>query len=365
MKVQRIKLPSNGQITWILLGDDYLPINPVNNYLRYLEALERSSNTVQNYAHHLKLFWQYIHHKCLDWKEVGESDLADFILWLRSPDPRVISIEPQSAKRTERTINTILSVIFSFYEFHQRNGTVKAIDAYRYINSPNRKYKPLLYEMTKNKAVKTKLLKLKEPKTFPGTLTTEQVQQLVDSCDNLRNKFLIKLLFETGIRIGEALGLRHEDIDSVAGKNEIHIIPRQDNINDAKVKSKTERIVQVSGNLMRLYSRYIIDEYPDVDSDYVFVNIWKGEAGQPMNYSTVRGLFKSLKNRTNIDVHAHLLRHSHATELIRSGMDMPYVQKRLGHSSIQTTVNTYVHLADDDMKEAYKAYLETKEGKNQ
>jgi integrase len=168
---------------------------------------------------------------------------------------------------------------------------------------------------------------------------------------------LVKLLFETGIRIGEALGLRHEDIDSVAGKNEIHVVPRNDNVNDAKVKTKTERIVQVSGDLMRLYGRYIIDEYPDIDSDYVFVNIWKGEIGSPMRYSTVRGLFRSLKKKTSIDAYSHLLRHTHATDLIRSGMDMAYVQKRLGHSSIQTTVNTYVHLTNDDMKEAYEKYL--------
>ncbi|NJK57564.1 MAG: tyrosine-type recombinase/integrase, partial [Pleurocapsa sp. SU_5_0] len=50
-----------------------------------------------------------------------------------------------------------------------------------------------------------------------------------------------------------------------------------------------------------------------------------------------------------------------ATDLIRSGMDMAYVQKRLGHASIQTTVNTYVHLTDRDMREAYQTYLEGKD----
>ena len=154
--------------------------------------------------------------------------------------------------------------------------------------------------------------------------------------------------------------MRHSDINSVGGKNEIHIVPRDDNVNDAENKPNAERIVQASGDLMRLYGRYIVDEYPDIDSDYVFVNIWKGEIGFPMRYSTVRGLFKSLKKKTGIDAYAHLLRHTHATQLIRSGMDMSYVQKRLGHSDIQTTINTYVHLTDDDMKQAYQKYLEKK-----
>lgn len=360
MKAQRIKLPSSGRTTWILIGDDYLPINPVNDYLRYFDSLEKSPNTIESYAYHLKLFWEFLSQKHLDWKEVGELQLADFILWLRSPDPKVASIKPQEAKRTERTINTILSAVYSFYQFHQRNRTVKNIELYQEVKILNPKYKPLLYEMTKSKAVKSKLLKLKEPKIFPGTLIYEEVQKLVDTCNSLRDKFLIKLLFETGIRIGEALGLRHEDVDSVGGKNEIRIVFRDDNVNDAKGKSKSERIVQVSGDLMRLYGRYIIDEYPDVDSDYVFVNIWKGEIGHPMKYSTVRGLFKSLKKKTGIEVYAHLLRHTHATDLIRSGMDMAYVQKRLGHTSIQTTVNTYVHITDDDMKREMNKYFQEK-----
>ena len=116
--------------------------------------------------------------------------------------------------------------------------------------------------------------------------------------------------------------------------------------------------------MIKLYGRYVIDEYPeDVDSDYVFVNIWAGIVGCPMNYSTVVGLFKGLRKKTGIDVNPHLLRHTHATELIRQGMDMAYVQKRLGHSSIQTTIDTYVHLTDKDMKEAYEIYLQNQEVK--
>jgi len=54
------------------------------------------------------------------------------------------------------------------------------------------------------------------------------------------------------------------------------------------------------------------------------------------------------------------MRHSHATELIRAGWDMAHVQKRLGHANIQTTINTYVHLTDDDLQQEY-AYLQRRE----
>lgn len=360
MKVQKIKLPTTGETTWILIGDDFLPVGPVNEYLRYLEALEKSFNTIQNYAYHLKLFWEFLSQKCIEWSEIEELQLADFILWLRSPDPRVVSIELKEAKRTERTINTILTAVYSFYQYHQRQGIAKNLDLYKEVKLINPKYKPLLYEMSKQKTTQSKLLKLKEPKKFPGTLTTEEVQLLVDNCNNLRNKFLVKLMFETGLRVGECLGLRLSDLHTIGGENEVHVIYREDNVNNARGKSKADRVVQVSGDLMRLYSRYIVEEYPEVDSDYVFVNCYRGEIGSPMQYSTVRALFDSLKKKTGIDVHAHLLRHTHGTNLIRSGLGMAYVQKRLGHSDIQTTMNTYVHLTDEDMKQAYQAYLEKK-----
>lgn len=89
----------------------------------------------------------------------------------------------------------------------------------------------------------------------------------------------------------------------------------------------------------------------------------QGKIGNPLTYKTVDSLFRRLSKKTGIKVNPHLLRHSHATELIRSGMEMSYVQKRLGHSDIQTTVNTYVHLTDEDLKKAYKEYLHQKEDK--
>ena len=56
-----------------------------------------------------------------------------------------------------------------------------------------------------------------------------------------------------------------------------------------------------------------------------------------------------------------VLHNTHATELIRAGWDMSYVQKRLGHTDIQTTINTYVHLLDNDLQEAYKKYLQSQD----
>ena len=180
-----------------------------------------------------------------------------------------------------------------------------------------------------------------------GCLTSDDIITLVRASNNRRDKLIIKILYETGIRKGELLGLRHEDMGD-CGKNEIAIVKRE-NINGARVKGE-ERVVNVSKQLMIVYNNYLIEEYPQVNSDYIFVNIWKGEVGRPLNYKALNQLFEQLKKKTGIHVYPHLFRHTHATELLKAGMDIYRVSKRLGHSSISTTLNIYGHLTEQDLK---------------
>lgn len=364
MELQKGQL-DNGRTAWLVLDDDYLPVEPISKYLRYLDSLNRSPNTIVGYARNLKLYWEFLRDNALDWQSVNLEQLSEFIHWLRNPQPNAIPIHPQSAKRSEKTINHALTTVTSFYEFHERVGGIEGIDLYKEQRLRNTRYKPFLHHISKSKLTKTRLLKVKEPKTFPGCLTADEVKKLVDSCKHIRDKFMICLLYETGMRIGEALGLRHEDI--VTGEqNGIRIVPREDNYNDARVKDSEERFIHVGKELLQIYADYLIEEYPeDVDSDYIFISIWNRatEPGTPITYPAIDSLFRRLRQKTGIKATPHLLRHTHATELIKSGWDMSYVQKRLGHSSIQTTVNTYVHLLDEDLQSAYQEYLGQKREK--
>jgi len=79
-----------------------------------------------------------------------------------------------------------------------------------------------------------------------------RTSQTIDACNRIRDKFIICLLYETGMRIGEVLGLRHEDIYS-QGVNEIHVIPRDDNVNNSRAKAGVGRVIHVSKDLMKLY----------------------------------------------------------------------------------------------------------------
>lgn len=141
MKVQKVRIPHRDWVSWVGLGNDYLPIQPIRNYL-YLEKIERSPNTVHTYANHLKLYWEFLQDSDLNWQSVTLENLADFIHWLRSPEPKFRSI-PQESKRTEKTINAILSAVCSFYD-QERLGA-EGVDIYRV--QLGRKYKPFLHHI--------------------------------------------------------------------------------------------------------------------------------------------------------------------------------------------------------------------------
>ena len=178
------------------------------------------------------------------------------------------------------------------------------------------------------------------------------MQKVYSATTNIRDEFLIKLLFETGLRIGEALSLYIEDIIFDHNKgHRIKLINRGELSNGASQKIG-EREIHVSQELIDLFDDYaydILDEL-EIDTNFVFVKLRGKNKGQPLDYSCVSDLFKRLKKKTGIDVHAHLLRHTHATIYYQTTKDIKQVQERLGHSQIQTTMNMYLHPSDEDIR---------------
>jgi integrase len=112
--------------------------------------------------------------------------------------------------------------------------------------------------------------------------------------------------------IGQALGLRHADF--VSRDKEVWIVPRGDNANGARAKLRTPAVVPVTAGLVRSYSDYMFSgEYGDVDSDYVFVNLWGGRLGAALTYPAVERLVCRIRSQTGIAFTLHMLRHTHAT----------------------------------------------------
>jgi integrase len=163
-------------------------------------------------------------------------------------------------------------------------------------------WKPFLYHLGGGEPERRRTIRLKAPRQHPKLVTAAQVQAILDACDRLRDRFLLSVLWDSGVRIGEALGLRHEDL--AAAEQELTVVRRVSD-NRARAKSPSSRTIPVSASLMRLYADYLHGEYGDLDSDYVFVALWAGQHGRPLTYAAVYDLVLRLRRRTGIDFDPH------------------------------------------------------------
>ena len=203
--------PNTLEIVWLMLDGDYQVIEPIQRYLTYLSA-NKSPKTVEAYGYDFKLWWAFLDSRHLDWRNINLNDTEDFAYWLRVGDTSVLSIQPVEAKRSEKSINRAITAITGFYDYHIANQTVDFKQFNRFYLPYGITRQGLLAGIAKSKPIRQKLVKLKEPKKFPGCLTNEQVEILVNTCHRLRDKFIILMLNGTGMRIGELLGLQHDDV---------------------------------------------------------------------------------------------------------------------------------------------------------
>ena len=88
MRVQRVVMPETEFESWTVLGDDQLPVEPVERFLAYLASIEKSPNTIKAYAHDLKDWFTYLAARRRDWRTATPEDVAGFVAWLRLP-PKV------------------------------------------------------------------------------------------------------------------------------------------------------------------------------------------------------------------------------------------------------------------------------------
>lgn len=354
MHVQRVAMPGSRVESWTVLGDDDVPVEPVERYLAYLTAVGRSPNTVKAYAHDLKDYWVFLRGRGLDWRQVRLEDIGEYVAWLRLPGPgragQVAVLPSAGPAVTASTVSRKLSALAAFYQHQVRNG-VDVGGLLTCWQLPGRRggWKPFLHHISKSMPQPARTITVKVPKKLPRILTAAEMQAIVDACDHLRDRFLLALLWDSGIRVGEALGLRHEDI--CPAEREITIVPRA-NDNGARSKSRDARTVPVSTQVIRLWGDYLHEEYGDLDSDYVFVNLFAAPRGRALGYPAVYDLVRRLRERTGIDFDPHWCRHSAATRMLRDGVPVEVVSKLLGHASVTTTLSVYGHLTAEDARRA-------------
>jgi len=348
MKVQEIQIDNKKR--YVLIDEENnRPVLPVVKYLKYLDNIGKAENTLRAYCYHLKFYFQFLKEKERGYKDVDLNLLAEFISWLRSPDQstKVIHLQQIQAKRSERTVNAILTCVQGFYDYLMRIEDYEqdlSEKTKKQVFGNNRSFKPFLHHILRGNSFDKNNLKIKEPRRVVLTLTSAQVQAIHDACSNIRDALLIRVLYEGGLRIGEALSLWIEDFD--IGSTCIQV-------RKSKTMSGEGRKVYVSGDTMNVFQDYLI-EYHDVDTNFVFINLSGPNKGDPLKYRAAFDVVERIRKKTKIDFTPHMLRHTYATELHEQGVEVSVIQKLLGHAQVQTTLQTYVHPSDETIRTEWK-----------
>jgi integrase/recombinase XerD len=355
MLVHPVVVPGSGARAWTVLGDDDVPVVPVDRFLAYLTDVGRSPNTVKAYAHDLKDYWQFLGVRSLDWREARLEDIGEFVAWLQMPPAgrlgEVAVLPSVAAEVAAATVNRKLAAVSAFYAHQARNGADVGDLLAVWKAGRRGGWKPFLHHVSKGEPNRGQAITLRVPKKLPRVLTVAEMQAILDACTRLRDRFFFAVLHQTGCRAGEVLGLRHEDI--AAAEREISIVPRE-NANGARAKSGG-RTVPVGPDLIRLYGDYLHEEYGSIDSDHVFVNIWAEPKGHAWSYQAAYDLVLRLRARTGIAFDPHWCRHSAATRWLRDGVPIEVVSTLLGHSSVAVTSSVYGHLTAADARKALEA----------
>ena len=345
--VRRVAMPVTGVASWTLVGPDRLPVGPVERYLAWLAHVERSPNTVRAYAHDLKLYWSFLAARGLAWDRPSVESLGEFTAWLRSPAENVVVLTSGDPRRGRRTVNRALSAVTGLYEYHERNGLQFASSLIDYTRSGRGSYRPFLHGIARSMP-RGRVGRMREGRSVPRTLTVSQVTAIIHAQERLRDRFLFAVLALTGMRVGQALGLRH--CDFVGHERRIEIVFREGNANGARAKS--EGSIPITGDLVRCYSDYMHEEYGELDSDYVFVNLWAGRIGQPMSSEAVADLVRRTRVKVGFHFTPHMLRHTYVTLAMRGKVPLEVISRLVTHKSIETTSGTYLHPSVEDLREA-------------
>jgi integrase len=161
---------------------------------------------------------------------------------------------------------------------------------------------------------------------------------------------LLSVLYDCGLRIGQALGLRHGDLDPM--RRRLRVQRRVDNVNGSLSKQRRLFTVEAPVRTFELYRRYLLEELEPagVDSDYLFVNLRPGrDFGRPCSDGNAAQTIARIGVKAGVTgLHPHMLRHTHGTALAKAGWTTAEIAARLGQS-FASSADVYIHLASEDL----------------
>lgn len=165
----------------------------------------------------------------------------------------------------------------------------------------------------------------KRSRKLPIVLSVEEIQKLFDACSNLKHRAIIGLMYSTGLRVGEVVNLKIENIDSSRMV-----------INVLNAKGGKDRQVMLNQNLLDLLRKYFIDYRP---KEYLF----NGQNSIQYSERSIAQFLKHYAEKAGLNkrIYPHLIRHCSFTHLVENGVDINLIQRLAGHQSVKTT-NLYI-----------------------
>lgn len=172
----------------------------------------------------------------------------------------------------------------------------------------------------------------KRNKKIPEILTKGEISKMINSTNNIKHKLILKMLYGCGLRVSEIVNLKKEDTNFEEGL--IHI---------KLAKGKRDRFVKIPESV-----KEELKNYCKLDKDEI---LFPSSRGGKLTTATIQAIVENAGEKAGItkEVYPHLLRHSFATHLLESGVDLRMIQKLLGHSDIKTT-QIYTQISQANIK---------------
>ena len=283
----------------------------IADYCRYLtEEKHAQANTINSYVRDLSQFQAWL-------MADGVTDLRK----VRKEDVGVYLQHMSSEGKSPATITRSTASIRSFYNYLMHDGSVKANPA-------------------------KSITAMKVERKYPEILTNKEVELFLEQpkCVNekgFRDHAMLELLYATGIRVSELIGLDVDDVNLTVGFIRC-------------TSHNKERIIPLYATAVKALLEYMESIRPRIvasrDEPALFVNM-NGERMSRQGFWKIIKYYQE-KAEINKDITPHTLRHSFAVHLLENGADLRSIQEMLGHADISST-QVYTHVIQKQLKEVY------------
>lgn len=353
-----LKVLPDGTRLYTVVDRNGTTIEDVETYLNYLRTIDSSTNTIRAYARHLALFFRWLDQRGGNWENLTFDGLCAFGTDLMDGTLRSVKQHGQlrpAEPRSRATCEAVMAAVYSFLDYWKLEGRLSS-DLRMYREGTNRRSTTysFLAHVAHKSTMQERRVRFRGPRAkTPQIIDFEaDFARLLDAATSHRDRALLSAMYDGGLRISQALGLRHDDLD--IARRRVRVVRRTDNANGALSKQRTDFTVDLPQRFFSLYALSLTDEQLvlDIDSDYVFVNLTHRHRGAPMKYANAVQVVQSIGRRAGIGLTPHTLRHTHGTALAKLGWSAPQIAARLGQSS-NTSADVYIHLAADDLAEKY------------